>query len=297
VRAEQAPPATGANTAPPMELAVAEQGSFYLRPTLSLDEARGHAAHYRTSAFGGITQIFSRPKPEDITVASNGLRYDPYWHVSAHLRVVYDRNETYRFPIAGPDHVVSLTLGATTFPIEGERKDRAIAVTALAHCVREIRKELWLDAATGDPSAARPIEAAEPIDLASFAPADASIVDPTVRASAVIRQILGDDVRPPEADAYHEERADIDRLDLYFWPVYAFDLNWTAKGKTASITVDGRTGEIVQSKSSMHPAIVKLLNKETLFDIGSETLNLVVPGGAIPLKLVRALRRRGAHAE
>jgi hypothetical protein len=47
----------------------------------------------------------------------------------------------------------------------------------------------------------------------------------------------------------------------------------------------------------MHPAFAKLLNKETLFDLGSETLNLVVPGGAIPLKLVRALRKRGAHAE
>ena len=287
----------GANTAPPMELAVAEQGSFYLTPTLSLDEARGHAAHYRTSAFGGITQIFSRPKPDDVAVQATGLRYDPFWHVSAHLRVVYDRNESYRFPVSSPENVVALTLGGTKFDVEGERKERGIALTAVAHCVREIRKEIWVDAATGDPIPARAIETAEPIDLANFAPADASIVDPTVRASAVIRQILGDDVKPPEADAYHEERAEVDRLDLYFAPVYAFELVWSAKAKTASITVDGRTGEIVQSKSSMHPAIAKLLNKETLFDIGSETLNLVVPGGAIPLKIVRALRRRGAHAE
>jgi hypothetical protein len=47
----------------------------------------------------------------------------------------------------------------------------------------------------------------------------------------------------------------------------------------------------------MHPALAKLLTKENLFDLGSETLNLVVPGGAIPLKIVRALRRKGAHAE
>jgi hypothetical protein len=280
-----------------VEIAVAEQGSFCLPPTLSVDEARGHAAHYRTSAFGGITQIFSRPKPDDVSVQSCGLRYEPFWRVSAHLRVVYDRNESYRFPIATPENVTALTIAGETFAIEGERKDRAIAVSAVAHCVREIRKELWIDAATGDPVPARPVEAAEPIELATFAPVDASIVDPTVRASAVIRQILGEDVRPPEADAYHEERADIDRLDLYFTPLYAFDLVWGTKNKTASITVDGRNGEIVQLKSSMHPGLAKLLNKETLFDIGSETLNLVVPGGAIPLKIVRALRRRGAQAE
>jgi hypothetical protein len=280
-----------------MEIAVAEQGSFCFPPTLSVDEARGHASHYRTSAFGGLAQMFSRPKPDDVSVVLVGLRYEPFWHVSAHLRVVFDRNESYRFAIASPEHVTALTIAGRKFEIKGERKDRAIAVSAIAHCVREIRKEIWIDAATGDPIAARSLEASEPVELGTFAPADGSIVDPTVRASAVIRQVLGDDVKPPEADAYHEERADIDRLDLYFTPLYAFDLVWSAKNKTASITVDGRSGEIVQLKSSMHPALAKLLTKENLFDLGSETLNLVVPGGAIPLKIVRALRRKGAHAE
>jgi hypothetical protein len=168
-------------------------------------------------------------------------------------------------------------------------------VPAVAHCVRELRRELWIDAVTGDAIGVRSIDAAEPIELGAFAPADAAIIDPTVRASAVIRQVLGD-VTPPEADAYHEERAEVDALDLYFSPVYAFDLVWSAKSKTVGITVNGRTGEIVQSKSAIHPAFAKLLNKETLFDIGSETLNLVVPGGAIPLKIVRALRKKGTHA-
>jgi hypothetical protein len=279
-----------------MEIAVAEQGAFCVPPALSLDEARGHAAHYRTSAFGGLTQIFSRPKPEDITVTATGLRFVPYWHVSAHLRVVYDRHETYRFPIPSPDHVVSLGIGEGTFPVESDRKERTISVAAVAHCVRELRKELWIDATTGDPLPARAVATATPVDLATFHPDGGAIVDPTVRASAVIRQVLGDDVNPPEADAYQEERAEIEVLDLYFLPFYAYDLAWSAKGKSASITVDGCSGEIAQSKSAMHPAIAKLLNKETLFDIGSETLNLVVPGGAIPLKLVRALRQKRSEA-
>jgi hypothetical protein len=265
-----------------MEIAVAEQGAFCVPPALSIDEARGHASHYRTSAFGGITQLFSRPKPDDIAVVSSGLRYVPYWHVSTHLKVVYDRRETYRFPIALPENVVSVQIGETAFDIDGERKERGITISALAHCVREVRKELWIDATSGEASAPRAIATAQASELGSFAPADAEM----------IRQILGDDVKPPEADAYHEERADIEDLDLYFMPFYAYDLVWTAKNKTACITVDGCSGEIVQSKSAMHPAIAKLLNKETLFDIGSETLNLVVPGGAIPLKIVKALRRR-----
>jgi hypothetical protein len=278
-----------------MEIAVAEQGSLYLAPSLSAEEARGHAGHYRTSAFGGLTQLFARPKPDDIVVQPLGLRYEPFWHVTAHLRVAYERRESYRFPISVPEHVVSVAIGNASFDLDGERKERGITVTALAQCVRQLRKELWIDAVTGDPIAPRPIDAAEPIDLATFAPAGASIVDPTVRASAVIRHVLGDDVKPPEADAFHEERAEIDALDLFFWPLYAFDLAWAAKNKTVHITVNGRTGEIVQAKSALHPAFAKLLSRETLFDIGSETLNLVVPGGAIPLKIVRALRRKGAE--
>jgi hypothetical protein len=277
-----------------MELAVAEQASLFIPPSISAEEARGHAAHFRTSAFGGITQLFSRPKPEDVVVQPVGLRYDPFWHVTAHFRVAYERRESYRFAISSPEHVVSIGIGGASFDIDGERKERGITVPAVAQCVRQVHKELWVDAVTGDAIPARPVEGAEVIDLSTFAPEGAAIVDPTVRASAVIRQVLGDDMKPPEADAYHEERAEIDALDLYFWPVYAFDLVWGAKSKTANVTVNGRTGEIVQTKSSMHPAFAKLLNKETLFDIGSETLNLVVPGGAIPLKIVRALRRKGA---
>jgi len=278
-----------------MEIAVAEQGAFCIPPTLSPDEARGYAAHYRTSAFGGITQLFSRPKPDDVTVTANGLRYVPYWYVSSHLKIVYDRRETYRFPVGVPENVVSLRVGETSFDLDGERKDRGITVPAIARCVREIRKDLWIDATSGEATTARPTATAVAIDVAGFAPSDGEIVDPGIRASAVIRQILGDDVKPPEADAYHEELAEIEHLDLYFAPFYAYDLAWTAKGKTAAITVDGCSGEILQTKSAMHPAIAKLLTKETLFDLGSETLNLVVPGGAIPLKIVQALRRK--HAE
>jgi hypothetical protein len=279
-----------------MEIAVAEQGAFCVPPTISPDEARGYAAHYRTSAFGGLTQLFSRPKPDDIAVTASGLRYVPYWHAAAHLRVVYDRYETYRFPVATPENVISLSIGESKFDIESDRKERSISVAGVAHCVRDVRKELWIDATTGDPLPARSVGTAAPIDLTNFEPESAAIIDPTVRASAVIRQIMGDDVKPPEADAYHEERAEIELLDLYFLPFYAYELVWAAKNKNASITVDGCSGEIVQNKSAMHPAIAKLLNKETLFDIGSETLNLVVPGGAIPLKLVRALRQKRSEA-
>jgi hypothetical protein len=35
--------------------------------------------------------------------------------------------------------------------------------------------------------------------------------------------------------------------------------------------------------------VAKLLKPETLFDLGAETLNVIVPGGAIALKVAKAL--------
>ena len=282
-----------------MDIVVADQNTFCVSPSVSLEEAKGRVAAFKGSAFGGITQMFSRPKPEDVTLEPRGLRYEPVWHARAQLRIVYDRKEPYRFPIKGPDFATKLTIAGTDFAIEGDRKDRYISMTATAHCVREFWKELWVDGTTGETTEARafPAMLTEAIEIETFVPAEGALVEPSIRASAVVRQLLGNDVAPTEADEVHEERCDIDRFELFFRPVYEFHLNWAAKSKTADVLVDAIDGTITQIKSPLHPILGKLLHKETLFDIGSETLNLVVPGGAIPLKIVRALsaRRQNEH--
>ncbi len=75
------------------------------------------------------------------------------------------------------------------------------------------------DAASGETVTAPHfgVKVPEAVELATFAPADA---EPARRASAV------------------------DRLDLYFLPVHAFGLVWTAKGKTVEVSCDGATGEV-----------------------------------------------------
>jgi hypothetical protein len=277
-----------------MEIVVADQSTFCISPSMSLEEAKGRIAAHKVSAFGGITQFFSRPKPEDVAVDARGLRFEPLWHATAHFRIVYDRRETYRFPIKSPENVAGVEIGGTTFSIDGDKKERGISVTALAHCVRDFTKEIWIDGTSGETIEARAFPPAQTasVEIDSFAPSEGAIVEPAIRASTVIRQLLGDDVAPPEADAVHDERVEIDRFELYFRPVFEFNLAWTAKGKNVDVLLDALSGEVVQLKSPLHPLLGKLLHKETLFDIGSETLNLVVPGGAIPLKIVRALRGR-----
>jgi hypothetical protein len=275
---------------PSLDIALAEQGTFVIEASISPEDARGRAATYKGSAFGALAQLFSKPKPDDVAVEARGLRYEPFWHATCHVRIVYDRRETYRFAVKTPDHVASISFGDATYPVEAG----TIAIPALAHCVRDRRQELWIDAASGETVAARTLDPAKisAVELEHFPPPGAEVVQPTVRASAVVRQLLGSDTAPIEADSLSESRADVERLDLYFRPVYPFTLSWAAKGKSVDIVLDAMTGEIATVKGGLHPVLGRLLHKDVLFDIGSETLNLVVPGASIPLRLVEALSRK-----
>jgi hypothetical protein len=234
--------------------------------------------------------LLARPKDDDIAVEERGLLYIPMWHAKAHLRFVYDRRESYRVTVKTP-HARTVTIGASDFAVSG---NASVDFPAVEHCERDERKELWLDAVSNQPVNAAPYLKARsaPIALGDFAPEGAQIVAPTVRASAVIRNLLGNDFRPSDADEIKEEEVNVECIDLHLRPAYAFKYVWSAKNKAAEVAIDGITGEINSEGSAATVALAKLLRPETLFDIGAETLNVIVPGGAIVLKLGRALAEK-----
>ncbi|MGC1380807.1 MAG: hypothetical protein WA814_07260 [Candidatus Baltobacteraceae bacterium] len=272
-----------------MEIVVAEKGAFYFEPVITAEEARGRASAHKASAFGTLSRLFSRPKDEDITVTDLGLWYLPIWHAKAHLRFVYDRSESYKVPIKTP-HVHSVTVGGADYAVAAG----AIDVPVVEHCERDEQRELWLDGLNSEPVNAQPYLKGQmtAVNLADFAPEGAKIVAPTVRAPAVIRTLLGDDLRPADADEVTEERVSVECIDLCLRPTYNFKCVWTSKNKSVDVAVDAVTGEFQMQPHATMALVAKLLKPETLFDIGAETLNLVVPGGAIPLKVVKALAEK-----
>jgi len=272
-----------------MEIVIAEKGAFYFEPMITPQEARGRASAHKASAFGTLSRIFSRPKEDDIAITDQGLWYLPLWHAKAHLRFLYDRNESYQVPVKTP-HVAAVTAG-------GERRAvnaGTIDLPVVEHCERDEQRELWLDALNNQPMNAPPYPHARPaaVDLAEFAPEDAKIVAPAVRASAVIRALLGEDFRPADADEIREERVNVECVDLYLRPTFNFKFDWGAKNKSADVAIDAITGELQTQPSAAMAAVAKLLKPETLFDLGAETLNIIVPGGAIPLKVAKALAEK-----
>lgn len=269
-----------------MEIVIAEKGAFCFEPVITAEEARGRASAYKVSAFGTLSRLFSRPKEEDIAISDQGLRYVPLWHAKAHLRFLYDRSESYKVAIKTP-HVAAVTVGGNDYAVAAG----AIDVPVVEHCERDEQRELWLDALSNQPMNAQPYLKARmaPINLDDFAPEGAKIVAPAVRASAVIRALLGDDLRPADADDVKEEQVKVECIDLHLRPTYNFKFAWPAKNKSAEVAVDAITGEVQTQPTAAVAVVAKLLKPETLFDLGAETLNVIVPGGAIALKVAKAL--------
>jgi hypothetical protein len=272
-----------------MQITIAEQGALRFEPSFSAEEARGRAMAHKPAAFGTLSRLFARPKDEEVVVEDKGLRYDPLWHVRAHLHFVYDRRETYRVSPKTP-HAKSVTIGNDEYPIEAG-KQSALDVRAVEHCERDERKELWLDAVTNKPINAQPYAKASAVavDPGTLASEGTRIVEPTVRASGAVRTLLGEDFRPVDADNVKEETVEVECVDLCLRPMYGYKYTWAAKNKTAEICIDGVTGEVRVEVSESTSPIGQLLHPDTLFDLGAETLNLVVPGGAIALKVARAI--------
>jgi hypothetical protein len=275
-----------------MEIKLAEQGVFVLPAKVSQDQATGIAVQQKLNVFGTLAKFLMRPKSEDVQVNLLELRYQPFWHASGHKRFRYDRRARYAVPVLADVQAVEIA-GQTYTPAQGK-----LTVEGLDHCLLDERQEVFLDALTGEAQDLRRYLTFDRLDASNGGalPNDLALAPPEVRATAVVRQVLGDVLHPPSADQILEEEVVVDCLDLYYRPVYAFECVWQAKDKRVTVEVDGLTAEFKSTGKAFGSQLKRVLNREVLFDLGAEAINVVVPGGAIALKLTKAVVDRGKKA-
>jgi len=269
-----------------MEVALAEQGIFLLPARLTPEQARERALEQKFNVFGTVSKLFVRPKGEEIEITLSEFRYHPFWHTLGHKRFRFERRMQYQVSVAAQVQAVEIAGQAYT-PSGGK-----ITLSAQEACLIEERNELFLDGLTGHAKDLRAYLAFERRAVDDGTAPDTPLVPPEIRAADVVRRALGDVLHPPSADRVLEETVAVERLDLYYRPVYAFEYTWASKGKRAIAEIDGLTGEFRPTGSLFGEKLRRVLNREVLFDIGGETLNLVVPGGAIALKLTKAIADR-----
>jgi hypothetical protein len=269
-----------------MDIQLADQHIYRLDDRLTPDEIKQRAMDRRTGAFGGgLESLFSRPKADDIELIDSQRRLEPFWHVACSARYVYDRSHDYVVPASGAQ-VQSVTVHGEDHPTASG----SFTISTVEHNREDYRQALFLDGVTGAAVAEAPNLVTstrhEVTDLDALA-AEADIVrPPEQRASFVVRQLLTGMLKPLQADVVHEESITFENIDLYFRPWWAFEFHWKLKDKKGVVELDAVTGEMRNSQALM-ARLSRSVTRDSLFDIGADTVGLLVPGGSIAVKVAK----------
>ncbi len=275
-----------------VDISLGEPRIYGLEPRLPFEELRRRAEDKRTSALGtGIGGLLQRPKAEDVTLVASQRRVEPLWHVACTAHYVYDRTRLYTVPASASD-VRSVTLLGSDFGVVPSGKGASsFGVEVLEHCVEDVRDELFVDGVTGSPVGNGPAvvtgvrtEVADPHDLAAD---ETIVIAPEQRASAIVRQLLAKLLKPLQADTVFEESLAVEALELFYRPVWAFEFHLASKDRRGVVEVDALTGDARTATSLKVAQLTRMVSREALFDIGADTVGLIVPGGSIAVKLAR----------
>jgi hypothetical protein len=112
----------------------------------------------------------------------------------------------------------------------------------------------------------------------------ALVATPQMTASKVLRTLLATMAKPIQADNILEENTVIETCDLYFRPVYAFELTWRPKNKTAVAEFDGVTGAMITGKVMRSGGTMPA--PEALFDINADNIASLFPSTVSNVQLV-----------
>jgi hypothetical protein len=188
--------------------------------------------------------------------------------------------------------VRSVTLLGSDFPVvHAGKAPAAFGLEVLEHCTEDFREVLFVDglngATMGNGEELLTARRTEVPDTSALTVEETLVVPPEQRASAIVRQLLAKLMRPLQADTVFEESLAVEALELYYRPIWAFEFHHPAKDKRGVVEVDALTGETRTATALKVSHLTRMVSKDALFDIGADTVGLIVPGGSIAVKLAR----------
>jgi len=279
-----------------MDISLTDERAFQIAPQVTLEVARVRVEDKRTNLVAGtVGALLSRPKPDEIRMVSVENRLEPFWVVTIRTHTVFDRNRSFTFSTAGPE-VKSVTLLEHDVPTQPQLKGAStVTLQGVEHCLEETeitRNFDGVSGAKGDYNRYLSVPSLEILSLESFAPEEVLVVPPQARATAVVRQVMGEIVQAVQAQTILEERVDVKTIDLYFRPVYAFEYEWATKNKKVVVDYDAVTGDARAGGKWLGEQIRGMVTRDLVFDVTADAVGLIVPGGSIAVKLVKALADR-----
>ena len=275
-----------------MEIKVADQRVLLFTDQITAEDARKKAWDKRMDAFGTlskVTSLLSRPKDNDFELIYSEHRYQPFWHVGAHARYVYDRSSVYEVETSG-SVVKAVTYDKNKFEVAKGH----FHLPVIEHCVQEENEEVFVNGISGknDPQLKSYLSLSPKVitaELESSVPKESILVPPQTRVSAIMRDSLSKMIKGIQADSIFEESVEVTCVDLYYHPIYAYQYRWKSKDKEAIIEIDAVTGAVGIGSRIFNEYMGRMLDRNFLFDIGADAVGMFVPGGNIAIKLAKKI--------
>ena len=273
-----------------MEIGVASQRMIRLINRIDAETAKQRAWAKKLSAFDALSKVsslLSRPKDEDFALVYNELRYEPFWHVVTKAHYEYNRTSSYQVPVTKKE-VKTVTIHDEKYTVQ----NRQIHIPVMEHCLQDEQEEMIVDGLSSKsaPELKAYLSAEQrevKNQLKDEVEPDAILIPPQARVWALMRDSLAKMIKRIHADEILSEDVQVERVDLYYRPIYAFKYAWASKGKEAILEVDGVTGEIRSGGRVFTEYIGKVLDRDFLFDIGADAVGMFVPGGSIAVKAAK----------
>lgn len=273
-----------------MDIRVADQRILLFADQVSAEDAKQLSWEKKTSAFDAISKVtsfLSRPKDDDFELLYSEHRYQPFWHVIAKARYVYDRTAQYQIAPNGSE-VKSVTLEKTDYVVTNGH----LHVSVMEHCSQDEQDEVYVDGVTGknNPELASYLSLSPKVateKLEKLITKGSIVVPPQARVSAIMRDALSKMIKGIQADKILEEQVEVQCVDLYYHPVYAFQYKWKSKNKVAIVEIDGVTGNVGSGNRTFNEYLGKVLDKDFLFDLGADAAGMLIPGGNIAVKVAK----------
>lgn len=265
---------------------------FVFDQVYPLTAANEQANQKKLNAFGFMAKLnpFKRPKDETVLLSKHVLRYEPFWHVVTTRAVDYSRELIYPVEI-GNAYANKVIINGKEYSIAEQGNKRTINLQAIEFSHRKIKYEDHLDGLSRELK-----KGALANYINKYKVQEQSVLElheaivPQLRLPMLmqkIRQTLAAEVI--NAHEFQDDLITVEKVHLYYRPVFAFEFAWTTEDKVGVIEVDGLTGEVIENGQWFREKLQAITTREMLFEMGSELASAFVPGGGAAVKVIEKI--------
>jgi hypothetical protein len=265
---------------------------FVFDQVYPLSAATEQANQKKLNAFGLLAKLnpFKRPRDETVLLSKHVLRYEPFWHVVTTRAVDYSRELTYPVEI-GNTYANKIVINGKEYSIAEQGNKRTISLQGIEYSHRKIKYEDYLDGLSRELKKGALANYINKYKVQEHTVLELpEAIVPQLRLPMLlqqIRQTLAAEVI--NAHEFQEDLVTVEKMHLYYRPVFAFEFAWTTEDKVGVIEVDGLTGEVIENGQWFKEKLQAITTREMLFEMGSELASAFVPGGGTAVKAIEKL--------